>query len=614
MCGILGSVNVPVEEQVLDLISHRGPDAAHIRSYSLTSCDVTFAHRRLSILELSEAGNQPMQTSDGQYNIIFNGEIFNHKDLRERLPEVHFRGNSDTESILCYLAKKGIEGLQDFNGNFAFAFLDITHQKLYLARDKFGVKPLYYYHNGNRFVFSSEIRPVLSLITTTLDNTSLAELLKLRYNPADSTLYKEIRKLLPGHYMTLDLKTMEMHIQPIIKPRPIQNLLSLQQAVNRYGDLFERAVERQLMSDVQIGSLLSGGVDSALVTYFAAKNSKDKLKTFTVGFDEVNEVNELNDARISAGILGTEHHEVVMDMKTFWSVFEEVVRIVEEPLGTTSSIPMYFLNKEVAKHVKVVLTGQGADEPLGGYARYQGEIYRRYIPAFLFQLISNLGLNFKNEKVRRFIHSAGEQDIVSRLEKTYALFDDAQIQKMTGLKDQSSYKKIDYFYKLASQPSRSPVEAMMSVDLHMNLADDLLLYTDKVSMHFGVETRVPILDFELIEYIESLPLKYKIRNGTGKFIHKEFARNVLPETIVNRPKKGFKSPTSLWFEQDSEYIMELLTADTSNPFYQIIDSNEIYKIVQLHKRGYNQEKQLFLLLSLFFWFKNATLLPDFKSQ
>lgn len=223
-------------------------------------------------------------------------------------------------------------------------------------------------------------------------------------------------------------------------------------------------------------------------------------------------------------------------------------------------------------------------------------------------------MNFKNEKVRRFIHSAGEQDIVSRLEKTYALFDDAQIQKMTGLKDQSSYKKIDYFYKLTSQPSRSPVEAMMSVDLHMNLADDLLLYTDKVSMHFGVETRVPILDFELIEYIESLPLKYKIRNGTGKFIHKEFARNVLPETIVNRPKKGFKSPTSLWFEQDSEYILELLTADTSNPFYQIIDSNEIYKIVQLHKRGYNQEKQLFLLLSLFFWFKNATLLPDFKSQ
>lgn len=607
MCGILGSVNLTFDHTILDLISHRGPDFAHIEQYGVADTTIHFGHRRLAILDLTETGNQPMTTEEGRFSIIFNGEIFNHQELRATLPEIEFRGHSDTETILYYLAKKGIEGIRDFNGNFAFAFLDKEAGKLYLARDPFGVKPLYYYQADGQMVFSSEIRPINALIPVTLNKSALAQSLKLRYNPAENTLYNEIRKFLPGHYMECNLSDFEIHLKPFIKPRLIKKELNLQQAVNQYGDLFEKAVQRQLMADVDIGVLLSGGIDSALVTYFAVKNSEDKIKSFTIGFEDDDDANELVEARISSDILGTDHHEVVISQKDFGAMLEEVVRIVEEPLGTTSSIPMYFLNQEVAKHVKVVLTGQGADEPLGGYARYKGELYRNIFPPFLSRLLKPIAPLVKIEKIRRFLLSSGERDIVRRFEKTYMLFDDDSIRRLTGLEDKDSYNSIDYFYHLVKGGSMSPLEAMMSIDKHMNLADDLLLYTDKVSMHFGVETRVPILDFELIEYIESLPMRFRIHQGEGKYIHKEFAKLVLPEKIVNRKKKGFKSPTGKWFEQDLGRMIQNMLKDNSNMFNQFFDSNEVNKILHLHKRGYNQEKQLFLILSLYFWFKNATL-------
>lgn len=607
MCGILGSVNLTFDHTILDLISHRGPDFAHIEQYDVADNTIHFGHRRLAILDLTEAGNQPMSTEDNRFSIIFNGEIFNHQELRTNLTDIEFRGHSDTETILYYLAKNGIEGVRDFNGQFAFAFLDKEAKKLFLARDPFGVKPLYFYQEDREMVFSSEIRPINALIRATLNKAALAQSLKLRYNPAENTLYNEIKKLMPGHYIECNLSDFKIILKPFIKPRLIKKELSLQQAVNQYGDLFEKAVKRQLMADVGIGVLLSGGIDSALVTYFAVKNSKDKIKSFTIGFEDDDDANELEEARISSNILGTHHYEVVIGQKDFGAMLEEVVRTVEEPLGTTSSIPMYFLNKEVAKHVKVVLTGQGADEPLGGYARYKGELYRKIFPPFLSRLLKPVAPLIKNEKIRRFLMASGERDIVRRFEKTYMLFDDDSIQRLTGLVDRDSYTSIDYFYRLVNGDSITPLEAMMSIDKHMNLADDLLLYTDKVSMHFGVETRVPVLDFELIEYIESLPMKFRIHQGEGKYIHKEFAKLVLPEKIVNRKKKGFKSPTGKWFEQDLGEMIQKVLKDNSNIFNQLFDSNEVNEILYLHKRGYNQEKQLFLILSLYFWFKNATL-------
>lgn len=605
MCGILGSVNISFENSTLDLIKHRGPDYGKIIKYTIAGSEVTLGHRRLSIVDLSPTGHQPMNTFDGKFNIIFNGEIYNHLDLRKKLTDINFKGHSDTETILYHLAANGPDGLKDLNGIFALAFVDEEKQKLILARDPFGVKPLYYTIQENRIVFASEIRPIKDLIKTTLSKDSLSELLKLRYNPSENTLFNEIKKLLPGHIIEYDLNTLTYELKPFGSFKTQKKNITLNQALNQYGDLFEKAVKRQLMSDVDLGVLLSGGIDSALVTHFAVKNSTSKIKSFTVGFDDLNDPqNELLDARESAEILGTDHHEIVINQKDFERELEEVVNIIEEPLGTTSSIPMYFLNKEVSKHVKVVLTGQGADEPLGGYPRYLGEIYGERIPRFLTNLLKPLIPAIKHEKLRRFINSSGEKDIIKRFEKTYALFHDHEIYKIINQKESIVYPKINYFYDLIGGKHLKPVEAMMAIDLRMNLSDDLLLYTDKVSMNFGLETRVPILDLELIQFINSLPLNFKINNGNGKFIHKEFAKTVLPENLVNRKKKGFLSPTNKWFNENLGLIIEKIVEDDTSKFNKIFVKKEILNLLKRHREGFNQEKQLFLILSLYFWFKN----------
>lgn len=604
MCGILGSVNFNFRSEILDLILHRGPDYGNLQSFQVGESQIIFGHRRLSILDLTEQGNQPMNSDDNNFSLIFNGEIYNYLDLKTTLDGINFKGHSDTEVLLHYLIKNGIQGMKDFNGVYSFAFLDKKSNKLYLARDPYGVKPFYYSIEKSQLIFSSEIKPIKKLINTSLDNESLAELLKLRYNPAEDTLYREINKLNPGHCMVYDLMTHQSEISSILRPAVAKRNLTFEHAVNQYADFFEKAVVRQLKSDVEIGTLLSGGVDSALVTYFAVKNSKSKIKSFTVGYDESDDSDELEYAAESARILGTDHHQVVIKENDFLNGFEKVIKMVEEPLGTTSSIPMYYLNREVSKYVKVTLTGQGADEPLGGYPRYKGEIYREYVPGFVIDLFKPIIPFIKNEKIRRFIFSAAEKDEIRRFEKAYTLFQNSEIKELIGYTDQRSYSKIKYFYNLTGGKNKNPAEAMMTIDLHMNLADDLLLYTDKVSMNFGVETRVPILDFELLEFIESLPLKYKINRGEGKYIHREFAKRILPESIASRKKLGFMAPTQKWFQHHlGDLIIKTLEDESSN-FNRIFEKEAILKVIEKHKKGFNQEKQLFLLLSLYYWFKD----------
>lgn len=603
MCGILGSVNFNFSEDVLKLIKHRGPDFSQICHYKLGDNEVVLGHNRLSIVDLTPAGNQPMDSEDSNFSIILNGEIYNHSDLRNKMSNLNYKGHSDTETIINYIAQYGIQSAKDFNGIFAFCVLDKLNQKIYLVRDPFGVKPIYYYKSADKFLFSSEIRPLKKLVNTSLDKESLSELLKLRYNPAENTLYEEIKKLKPGHCLIYDINSHSIEITPLLVSKPNKKEYTLNQAVNQYGELFEKAVKRQLMSDVELGVLLSGGIDSALVTFFASKYYPNKIKSFTVGFKNEDSANELDHARESASFLNTIHHEVIIDQEDFITAFEKIVQIVEEPLGTTSLIPMYFLNREVSKHVKVVLTGQGADEPLGGYPRYKSEIVRNYFPHFFLSALKPISSSIKNEKIRRFLYSASEKDLASRFEKTYSLFTNEDIYKLTRNKDYRSIEKIKYFCELLDVGKSTPAEAMMAVDLRMNLSDDLLLYTDKISMNFAVETRVPMLDTELVEFVESLPLKFKINRGRGKFIHKEFAKSVLPEKIVNRKKKGFLSPTNKWFNQDLGKLIYFAINDDSTEFSSLFSKEEVTKVLERHKKGYNQEKQLFLLLSIYLWLK-----------
>ena len=605
MCGIIGSINFPIENSLLDLIRHRGPDRQSIYNDSAGKHNISFAHARLSIVDLSDAGNQPMISEDENYYLIFNGEIYNHLQLREKLKFKNFRGHSDTETILYYLIENGIDAIKDFNGIFAFAFYDKKEKTVFLARDRYGVKPLYYYKDSQKMIFSSEIRPIKKVINTSLDSDSLNLLLNLRYCPSPATLYKGIYKIRPGHYAEIDLKKDNLNIilKPFIEKYGKRLDISFNDAVNQYGDLFEKAIKRQLMSDVEVGVLLSGGIDSALVAGIASKYLPYKLKAYTVGFDSSYSVNELEMAHNTAKYFGLDHKTVKINSRNFFDIFHKCSGIVEEPIATTSIIPMYYLSELASKDVKVVLTGQGADEPLGGYNKYQCELYKKKFPNILFKIVSGL-INMsgtKNENLIKGAHALTINDDIKRFNNIYSTFSEDEITKLTGSSDIPSNKYIAYYYNLLNCKSmKGSAEKMMAMDLHMNLSDDLLLYTDKITMNFSMECRVPLLDLPLVDFIMRLPESYKLKIRKTKIIHKEYAKSMLPQSIINRPKYGFLSPTDLWFREDMGRIKDMLLS-SDNIMLQHLDKKEIENILNLHKKGINKEKQIFLLLSLYEW-------------
>lgn len=606
MCGILGGVNLRITPELLATIRHRGPDRQAIYDDVCDGQVVSLAHTRLSIVDLSEAGNQPMVSPDGNYVLVFNGEIYNHADLRQELQFRDWRGHSDTETLLHFLMEKGMGELHRLNGIFAFAFYDRIQKKIVLARDQFGVKPLYFAKEAERFVFASEIRPITQMVPVALDEEALEVLLTLRYVPSPYTLYKGVHKLRPGHYCVLDLRqgcTVEEPVPYVRAVGPCRHI-GFEQAVEQYGQQFESAIRRQLMGDVDMGILLSGGVDSALVAGVAAKYAGRGLRAFTVGFDQQYAVNEIDMAAETARWCGLEHHVVKMDVNDFFETFAECSRIVEEPLATTSFIPMYYLARLAAQHVKVVLTGQGADEPLGGYGRYQGELLRARYPHGCFTLLNQLvkWSGIKKESVIRGARSLGIRDDVMRFASIYSLFTPEELRMLTGRTDNgTSARLIRYYYDLVTADWQQPVDKMMSVDLRMDLADDLLLYTDKVTMNFSLECRVPMLDVELVDYLETLPTAYKVQRGKTKIVHKAYAARVLPSAFVNRPKLGFQSPTDIWFREQSAFVEHELS---NGRIADWLDVRVMRQILEQHRQGYNREKQIFLLLSLNEWMKH----------
>ncbi len=603
MCGIVGTVNKPFDKSLLELISHRGPDDSDIVNVKSGSSEIHLGHVRLSIQDLSVAGHQPMSSVCGKFVIIFNGEIYNHLDLREKLSSIEWRGHSDTETIVNYMARYGIESVKDFNGIFGFALFDVVNEKLYIVRDRYGVKPIYFYQNSNELIFSSEIRPIKKLTDSHVDKGNLATLLKLRYNPAPTTLYGDIQKLRAGHILEYDIQTHSSNIASFIDPLVLANNISFDEALQKYGKLFEQAIKRQLLADVEVGVLLSGGIDSALVAYYAQKYSDKPIKTFTIGFSEDDDSDETLDAAETARILGTEHYEIKINDEQFESVFRKCIEIVEEPLGTTSIIPMYYLNELVANHgITVVLTGQGADEPLGGYTRYRGEAMYGKVPPVLLNLFKPFSGLIKNESIYRAINSLGEKNTIKRWGLIYALFSDKEIKKLIKIDESKSSELIEYFYKLLDGKGKDSTNAMMANDMRMNLCDDLLLYTDKISMNFSIEARVPMLDNDLVDFVESLPLGYKISGKDGKYIHKKFAERVLPKEIIYRKKKGFKSPTEKWFRGEKGLMYKNMLMQKKSKFSEFFDLQEVGKIFDTHMSGKrNMEKQLFALISIYYW-------------
>jgi len=610
MCGIFGTT-LRLDEralaQTLERLRHRGPDSQGTCRIPLRAGgELTLQHTRLAIQDLSEQGHQPMSSRCGRWHIVFNGEIYNHYDLRKAL-SAEFRGTSDTETLVEYLAAHGIEEtLHRLNGIFAFAAFDSERQRLFVARDPYGVKPLYYIHKNGNLTVSSEIKPLLCTDggAPAIDPTGLAIFLRLRYVPSPDTLLSGVHRLRAEHFLEYDPATDGLTIRDYHRRESGRFQGSIDDAVEAYHDQLGQAVGRQMLSDVPVGILLSGGIDSALVASLACKQKE--ITAYTVGFGANYPDCELDDARETARVLGIEHHSVVLDPLSLIDELPRIIHAIEEPLGTTSVMAMWGLSELAKRDVTVVLTGQGSDEPWGGYRRYKIEHLMSAWPVLAWpglRPLAGLGRHARNEGMARGMACLGTRDVASRFRAAYALFNEGDARRLLPGVDAPVTEGIEYWLKLLTANERlSSAEQMMRIDTHMNLADDLLLYGDKISMAFALEARVPMLDKTLVGFIESLPLSYRSSLRQTKIAHKLAAEHHLPATIVHRPKKGFQVPFSDWSRNVWKGAVESNLLDESNPIYDLLDRRAVETAWRSHLSGKRDlGRQIFALLTLSMW-------------
>jgi len=619
MCGICGvynyQANKPIEHSLLKVMiqtmTHRGPDdkGSYIKGA------IGLGMRRLSIIDV-KGGRQPIHNEDRTIWTVFNGEIYNFPALRKRLQEKGhlFYTSSDTEVIVHAYEEWGDDCLLHFNGIFGLAIWDANKQRLLLARDPFGVKPLYYYDDGQRMLWGSEIKSILadSSIPRVVDCNALNLFLTFRFTPSPFTLFKGIIKIAPGHLLVIekgDVRGKRYHFS-----KPIPNYHRKEKNwVHLLRERLETAVLRQMISDVPIGVLLSGGIDSAVILAIMCKAASQPVHTFTVGFADGNDVNELAEARLTAEHFKTEHHEVLLNSLDYRQWLRNSIWHLEEPNGTTSALPMYFVSRLASSHVKAVLTGQGADEPLCGYHRYYGERYGRWfrkIPRsvrdhILYPIVETIP---RQERIKRAIRSLGENDPAKRFVKIYAVFNQEMRSSLWRhdrhdlIANEASEEIVNYWRK--DIEDLDPLIQMAYVDVRLSLADDLLMYGDKMSMAASIEARVPFLDIEYMDTVESLPASQRIRGVTRKYMHKKVIAKWLPESIIRRKKRGFETPMDQWFQSElSGYVKDMLLSGNS-ACLDYFRPQTIDKLITEHINGVqNNQRQLFCLLNFEIWHK-----------
>ncbi|GFE58384.1 asparagine synthase (glutamine-hydrolyzing) [Geobacter sp. AOG1] len=626
MCGIAGIINSvegidPVKiKKMTDTIAARGPDAEGFLFAGDSECKLfrvfehpgyhpqyALGHRRLSIIDL-EGGIQPMCNEDGTIWLTYNGEIYNHQDIKNELKafgHIFRSDHSDTEVIVHSYEQWGIEGFGRFNGIFAFGILDLRGKKLVLARDPFGVKPLYYYSKNGKLVFSSEIKAILACdeVERHFDYTALNNYLDFRYVPSPRTAFQDINKIAAGGYLEFDLETSSISRTGdyAYRQTTIDYSKSFSQWVDEYQEHFEQAVKKQLISDVEIGALLSGGVDSSAVCAIAVKELGHPIRTYTVGFKDFTEGNEFDEASEFAKFLGTIHKNVIIDDFDFIKVLDEVAWFMDEPTATSSSIPLYYLTKEIKKDVKVVLTGQGADEPLAGYQRYWGERLYQSGFKYLGGMQPFIECLPRQEQLKRAFRSFGRHDTLDRFLNVYYLFNPEQ--KKSLLKKPLPQDSDLFITKLFHQYSADDdLGRMLYIDTRSWLPDDLLIYGDKATMINSIEARVPFLDRDFVYFVESMPSKYKLSmNLKGKFVHKKACEKWLPPYVIKRPKKGFATPIDKWFRAElGGYVREqLLEGSLCGSLFNI---SFVEEMIEKHQAGKeNFQRHLFALLMLEKW-------------
>ncbi|MBU6142082.1 asparagine synthase (glutamine-hydrolyzing) [Patescibacteria group bacterium] len=580
MCGING-FNFKSEAAIRAMNAanaHRGPD----RTAAWCEDGVSLGHNRLSIIDLSHSADQPMTDISGRYMIVFNGEIYNFRELREELAKTYaFSSKSDTEVILAAYRKYGADCVNRLNGIFAFAIWDKEEQELFLARDHAGVKPLYYYFDGKRFIFSSEIKSILvhQDVRRAVDPTAFNLYFRMLYVPEPYTMFAGIKKLPPAHHLTL--KGTKLTIEKYWEVSDFTDVRSHADAVKHVKELFDASVRRQLISDRPVGVFLSGGMDSTAVLGSALKTAPGKMKTYAVGFEDSLEPEKFNAdvelARRTAQFYGTDHHELMISGDHVKTYLESIAWHMDEPNANPTAAAIYLLAYQAKKDVAVVLGGDGADELFGGYPRYNA--------AQLVRLAQRLlGPSWARRGAALAARAVGKHAVARKITATdpTEIFLSYLAQPEELLKEALAAKHIDpqaarhHFSRYFSAPyaeGEDPLKRFMNVDRQSWLVDDSLLRTDKMTMAFGLEERVPILDRQLIEYANRIPVRWKFAPQTGqasfagKEIWKQAVEEYLPEHIVNQKKRGWFTPMAKWMRGPLKPFVEGTIARLEPEFF-----------------------------------------------
>jgi asparagine synthase (glutamine-hydrolysing) len=619
MCGICGQYNFgglePVWRQNLEAMArsmvHRGPDD---EGYYIEGA-LGLGFRRLSIIDLG-GGHQPMSDQQASVWVVFNGEIYNFPELRRDLEaQGHvFRTNSDTEVIVHGYKQWGDEVLNRLNGMFGLAIWDVRQRRLVLARDAFGIKPLYYRVDQGRLYFGSEMRAVRSPMgeAAEIDPTSLNLFLRYRYTPAPYTIIKGIRKLAPGTKITVQNGSYAVSRWYRFKPTPFKPPKSAEQATEELLDIYQRAVRRQLISDVPVGLLLSGGIDSGLLLGLMNLNGQG-WPTYTVGYGSSFADDELADAQETARILRSKHTPITITRSLFEETLPKIVDSLEEPIAASSIVPMYFVCERARQDVTVALVGQGPDELFGGYRRHLGVRYSAMwsrLPGWMrAPVASAISALPRNETLKRGAYSLAVPDRMHRYQYVLSLLPGEQVENLfrEGLLEPNSGDAIQECWASMAElvTETDELGGLQFLEVRSTLPDELLMYADKLSMAHSLELRVPYVDKEIVEYVERLPANLKVRNGTRKWLHRQVCRTYLPTSILKRRKRGFAcNVVDDWFRSSMDSRMVDTLLDRSSRIYQYLEPNAIRALFDQHAFGReDNHKVLFSLVVLEQWLR-----------
>ena len=554
ICGFRGLKDNRLIKRMLNSIVHRGPD-----DYGLYSDDhITLGNRRLSIIDL-KTGKQPIYNEDKSIVITFNGEIYNYQELCDDLKKKghKFRTKTDTEVIVHAYEEYGVDCLNMLNGMFAFAIWDKKKKTLFLARDRFGVKPLYYYNKDGRFIFASEIKAILeySEYDTEYDARAIVDYFTFHYITGKKTYFKNINSLKPGFYLLLSDNKVEVKPYWELRYSPKKNL----KIIEEFSELFDNAVKRQLISDVEVGSTLSGGFDSSSIAVFASKKVDKKLSVFTMGFSEGGKYDERSLAKLVSKSINVKVHEEIIEGDYFKNVSKELVYFMDYPLNGTPAYSQYMLSRLISKYVKVVLTGQGGDELFAGYHVFKSLNFLDKVkknPCSIFKIFKL----FKSHEFFRGMYFIGWPFIDSEVRRTglFVIFSKRERKKLFTKEFYTQIKNYDPG-KLEEVPARLPLVQRALHSYIKIYLPTLLLLQDKTAMAYSLETRVPICDNDILDFSLSLSMDDKLKNNELKSVIKRSMKPYLPKELYGSPKKGFPTPFAIWFKKGlKKYLYDLL--------------------------------------------------------